>query len=70
MLKWKIDVLSELKKKGYNTTIIRKENLLSQSTLTNFNNDVCVFSSINLNKICNLLECQPGDLIEYVPDED
>jgi putative transcriptional regulator len=23
-----------------------------------------------LNRLCNALECTPGDLIEYVPDED
>ena len=23
-----------------------------------------------LNRLCNALECMPGDLIEYVPDED
>ena len=22
-----------------------------------------------LNKICQVLECQPGDILEYVPDE-
>ena len=23
-----------------------------------------------LNKICKSLNCQPGDLLEYIPDED
>jgi putative transcriptional regulator len=23
-----------------------------------------------LNKICRILECAPGDLLDYVPDED
>ena len=23
-----------------------------------------------LNKICKALECQPGDVLEYVPDEE
>ncbi len=23
-----------------------------------------------LNKICRVLSCQPGDLLEYVPDEE
>lgn len=23
-----------------------------------------------LNKICRALDCQPGDLLEYVPDEE
>ena len=24
----------------------------------------------NINEICKYLECQPGDIIEYEPDED
>lgn len=23
-----------------------------------------------INKLCNLLDCQPGDILEYVPDDD
>lgn len=23
-----------------------------------------------LNKICQILDCQPGDILEYVPDEE
>ncbi|MDD6611104.1 MAG: helix-turn-helix transcriptional regulator [Clostridiales bacterium] len=23
-----------------------------------------------LNKICSILECQPGDIMEYIPDEE
>ena len=23
-----------------------------------------------LNKICRILDCQPGDILEYVPEED
>ena len=24
----------------------------------------------HLNKLCNIFNCQPGDLLEYIPDED
>lgn len=23
-----------------------------------------------LNKICKILDCQPGDILEYIPDEE
>lgn len=26
-------------------------------------------STVTINKVCRLLECQPGDIMEYVPDE-
>ena len=35
MIKYKIDILEELKKKGYSTYIIRKNKYLSETALTN-----------------------------------
>ena len=64
-LKYKVDVLAALKEKGYNTNKIRTEGLLSQSTLQKFRNGQGV-SWENLETLCKLLECQPGELIEYV----
>ena len=63
-MKFKIDVLAALKEKGYNTNRIRTEKLLSQSTLQKFRNNEGV-SWENLETLCRLLECQPGDLLEY-----
>ena len=65
-LQYKVDVLATLKEKGYNTNRIRTEGLLSQSTLQKFRNKQGV-SWENLETLCDLLECQPADLIEYVP---
>jgi putative transcriptional regulator len=67
-MRYKIDVLNALKEKGYNTNKIRTEGLLSQSTLQKFRNQQGV-SWENLETLCRLLECQPGDLIEFVDDE-
>ena len=66
-MRYKIDVLNALKEKGYNTTRIRAEGLLSQSTLQKFRNQQGV-SWENLETLCRLLECQPGDLMEYAED--
>ena len=62
----KVDVLAELQEKGYNTNRISTEGLLSKSTLQKFRNNLGV-SWENLETLCRLLECQPADLIEYVP---
>ena len=67
-LRYKIDVLTALKEKGYNTNRIRTEGLLSQSTLQKFRKGIGI-SWENLETLCCLLECQPADLIEYVKDE-
>ncbi|MBS5388823.1 MAG: helix-turn-helix transcriptional regulator [Clostridiales bacterium] len=24
----------------------------------------------NISTVCNLLNCQPGDIVEYIPDEE
>jgi len=64
-LQYKIDILAALKEKGYNSTKIRADGILSQSTLQKFRNKQGV-SWENLETLCRLLECQPGDLIEYV----
>ena len=66
-LKYKVDVLNALKEKGYNTTVIRAKGLLSQSTLQKFRNGQGV-SWENLETLCRLLDCQPGDLVEYIKD--
>ena len=66
-MRYKIDALSALKEKGYNTNKIRTEGLLSQSTLQKFRQQQGV-SWENLETLCRLLECQPGDLLEYTED--
>ena len=66
-LQYKIDVLSALKEKGYNTNRIRAEKLLSQSTLQKFRNKQGI-SWENLETLCKLLDCQPADLIEFVKE--
>ncbi|MGN0546898.1 MAG: helix-turn-helix domain-containing protein [Acutalibacteraceae bacterium] len=65
---YKIDVLSALKAAGYNTTRLRKEKMLSESTIQKFRNKLPV-SWENLETLCRLLNMQIGDIIEYVPDE-
>ena len=67
-LKYKVDILAALKEKGYNTNKIRTEGLLSQYTLQKFRNKQGV-SWENLETLCDLLECQPADLIEWVKEE-
>lgn len=66
-IKYKIDILTELNNKGFSSYRIRKEKLFGESTLQKIRQNELV-SWENIDKICALLECQPGDLIEYVND--
>ena len=66
-IRYKVDVLAELKKKGYSSTRIREEKLIGQSYLQQLRRGELV-SWKTLDTICALLECQPGDLIEYTKE--
>lgn len=67
-IKYKIDVLAALKAAGYSTYKLRKEKILAESTLQQFRNGDIV-SNENLSRVCELLRCQPGDILAYVPEE-
>lgn len=63
-MQYKIDVLSVLKDAGYNTNRIRKEKLLGEYTLQKLRGgEPIAWKSIET--LCELLNCQPGDLLEY-----
>lgn len=67
-LKFKIDILEALKSKGYTTYTLREKKLLSQSTLQKLR-DGKGLAWDNIERLCKLLDCQPGDILEYVTDE-
>lgn len=64
-IKYKVNVLYALKEKGYNTTRLRKEKLLAESTIQQLRENKLV-SWANIDRICGMLNCQPGDILEYV----
>lgn len=66
-IKYKIDILAALKAAGYSTYKIRKEKIMNESTLQKFRNGEIVTAD-NMAIVCRLLGCQPGDILEYIPD--
>lgn len=67
MIEYKMNVLSALKEKGYNTNRLRKEKLLSESTIQQLRENKIV-SWNNIDRLCKLLECQVGDIVEHVKE--
>lgn len=65
MLKYKIDVLETLKEKGYTSYKIRKDKLIGEAQIQKIRTGE-IASKETLNTICKLLDCQPGDILEYV----
>ena len=68
MLQYKIDILDSLVKAGYSTYRIRKDRIIGESQMQKIRNGD-IASKETLNTICKLLNCQPGDILKYVPDE-
>lgn len=71
---YKIDILSELKRKGYSSYVLMNkekmgENYIGQRQIQQIRNGEIVSNAV-LNKLCKLLNCQPGDIMEYVEDEE
>lgn len=67
-IQYKINILDELKNKGFTTYRIRKEKILSEGTLQKFRNNDTTVTLGNIETICKLLDCQPSDIMEYIPD--
>ena len=57
-----------MKKKGLSTYRIRKEKIMGQATLQNLRNNEPV-STETIAILCEILDCQPGDIMEYVKDD-
>ena len=66
-LRYKVNVLEALKEKGYNTYKLRNDKLLSESSIQKLREGKGL-SWDGLETLCELLECQVGDLVEYVKD--
>ena len=67
-LQYKANIILALKDAGYSTYRLRKEKLLGEATIQKFRNNESV-SWDNISTVCNLLNCQPGDILKYIPDD-
>lgn len=67
MLKYKINVLETLKESGYNTTRLRKEQIVGESAIQSLRKGEMVGIK-TLEKICDILDMQPGNIIKNVED--
>lgn len=70
MIKYKIDILKELKDKGYTTYVLRKNKYLSESTLANIREGKPVTMGA-LDAICVMLRKRPEEVIDFeISDND
>ena len=57
-----------LKERGYSSYKLRKEKLFGQAILQKLREGGDI-DTRTVRKFCELLDCQPGDIMEYVSDE-
>lgn len=67
MIQYKIDVLFELKNKGFTTYKLEKEKILRSAVIDSIRKKRGI-NFETMNTLCKLLQCQPGDIIEFIDD--
>lgn len=67
MITYKFDILQVLKDAGHTTYQLRKNKLLGEATIQQLREGRPI-SWVNIDTICRLLGCQPGDILQYTPD--
>lgn len=60
------NVLDKLKEKGCSTYQLRKQKIMGESKIQNIRKNNVDIKTVN--QICTLLDCQPGEILEYIPD--
>ena len=70
MIYYKIDVLKELKNKNMTIYRLQKDKIMGSSLITKLKNNNTDITIKNINRLCELLDMQPGDIIGYIPDQE
>lgn len=66
-LQYRIDVLAALKEAGYSSYRLRKERLLSESTIQQLRDKTPVSWEV-IGRVCSLLGCDVGDILTFVDE--
>ena len=65
-------LVKKLRENNISQYKLKQEKILGSATITKiFRNDGLNGESIDIkvvDKMCKLLNCQPGDILEYIPD--
>jgi len=62
------EILQKLAARGWTSYRLRKEKALPESVQTRIRQGQPI-STDTVNKICEMLECQPGDILKWEPGE-
>ena len=62
-------LLEIFRERGITSYTIKKENIIGQASYKKIK-DGGDIDTRTISKLCKYLDCQPGDILEYVPDEE
>ena len=60
--------MESLKNAGFTPSFVRKNRIFSESTMTKFRRGDMV-QYTELDRLCAVLGLQPGDIVEYIPED-
>ena len=67
-IQYKINVLEALKAAGYTTYRLRQEKILGERVIQQIRSgEIVSWKTIDI--ICELLHCQPGDIVMYIEEK-
>ena len=70
MIKYRINIVQALADKGVNTYTCKQTGKpFAQGTFQQIKKNKAITTD-TINKLCAVLDLQPGDLLEYIPDID
>ena len=61
-------LIKRMEEQGITSYTIKKDNIIGQATFKKIKEGGDI-DTRSIAKLCKLLNCQPGDIMEYVPDE-
>lgn len=60
-------LLNLLKERGITSYTLKRDNIIGQATFKKIKEGGDI-DTRTIAKLCQLLDCQPGDILEYAPD--
>ena len=62
-------LIALMQKKGMTSYTVKKDNIIGQATFKKIKEGGTI-DTVSIAKLCAALNCQPGDIMEYVPDDE
>lgn len=61
-------LLTLMKEKGVTSYTVKKDNIIGQASYKKIKESGDI-DTRTISKLCKYFDCQPGDILEYVPEE-